>query len=331
MKKILNDKNEIMKDMLYGYSVAHKDIIKVIDNKYVVRAKKKEIGKVGVVVASGSGHEPCMIELVGEGLLDVNVAGNIFAAPSGDEVLEGIKLADNGAGVILLVSSHAGDIMNAKFGIRLAKAQGINAEMVILWDDVFSAPKGMEEERRGTCGLFFSWKIVSAAAEMGKKLSELVQLAKRTRDATRSLTVAIESGTHPETGNKMFELPEDKIEVGMGVHGEAGTGRMDICTSSELVNFMLSKIIEDRPFEEGDEVCVLVNNCGSMTFAELYIIYGDIFKQLEAKGIKVVGKWIGAYATTQEMAGFGISLIKVDEELLKMYDYKVNTILKYYE
>ncbi len=329
MKKIINKPENLVADMAKGYEAAYGNIIKIIDNKFVCRAVPKEQGKVGVIVANGVGHEPCMISLVGKGLLDVNVMGGIFAAPCGEDIARGIELADRGAGVIVLVSSHAGDIMNARLGALEAMDKGIDTRIVILWDDIFSAPREYPDERRGTAGLFFSWKIVAAAAEAGMELDGLAALAEKVRDNTRTLTVAIESGTHPETGAKMFSLPEDEIEVGMGVHGEAGTGRMKLGTAKELVAYMLDHIIADKPFNAGDNVLVLLNNCGSMTDMEMHIIYGEIADYLEEKGINIANRWIGRYSTTQEMSGFALSLCQVDEELLRLYEYPVETILKY--
>lgn len=329
MKKIINKPENLVADMAKGYAAAYGNIIKIIDNKFVCRATPKEKGKVGVVVANGVGHEPCMISLVGKGLLDVNVMGGIFAAPCGEDVARGIELADRGAGVILLVSSHAGDIMNARLGALEAMDKGIDTRIVILWDDIFSAPKEFPDERRGTAGLFFSWKVVAAAAEEGMQLDELTLLAEKVRDNTRTLTVAIESGTHPETGAKMFSLPEDEIEVGMGVHGEAGTGRMKLSTAKDLVNYMLDNIIADKPFNSGDKVLVLLNNCGSLTDMEMHIVYGEIADYLREKNIDIVNRWIGRYSTTQEMSGFALSLCLADEEIAKLYEYPVETILKY--
>lgn len=329
MKKIINDSKTLVADMAKGYGAAYGDIIKIIDNKFVCRTTPKERGKVGVIVANGVGHEPCMISLVGKGLLDVNVMGGIFAAPCGEDVAKGIELADRGAGVIVLVSSHAGDIMNARLGALEAMDKGIDTRIVILWDDIFSAPKEFPDERRGTAGLFFSWKIVSAAAEAGMQLDELERLAETVRDNTRTLTVAIEAGTHPETGEKMFSLPEDEIEVGMGVHGEAGTGRMKITTAKNLVRYMLDNIIQDKPFNAGNRVLVLLNNCGSMTDMEMYIIYGEITEYLREKRIDIADKWIGRYSTTQEMAGFALSLCAVDGDMLRWYKAPAETILKF--
>lgn len=329
MKKIINDKADILKEMLEGYQKSNKDRIVLSDGNILYRKNKKDSDKVAVMIGNGSGHEPAMIDLVGEGLFDANVCGKIFTAPSPLEMIKAIKklALDGHKDILILVSSHAGDILNAKMAIMLAKAEGIEANMVVLWDDISSAPKGMESERRGTAGLFFPFKLTCAAAEDGMELEKLIKFSERVRDNTRTLSVAISSGTHPETGLKTFELPEDEIEVGMGVHGESGTGRMKLPKAKELVKYMLDKLIEDKPFNKNDEVLVLLNNAGSMTYMELFILYNEIEKYLGEKNIKIVRNWIGTYVTTQEMAGFSIALCKADEEILKYYDYKADSPL----
>lgn len=329
MKKIINQKETLVQDMLAGYAKAHADRVELCDGNILYRRKKKSIRKVAVMIGNGSGHEPAMIDLVGEGLFDANVCGKIFTAPSSLEMIKAIrKLHEEGhQDILILVSSHAGDILNAKMAIMLAKAEGIEARMVVLWDDVSSAPKGMEQERRGTAGLFFPYKLTCAAAEDGMRMEELIRFAERVRDNTRALSVAISSGTHPETGLKTFELPEDEIEVGMGVHGEAGTGRMKMPNARDLVRYMLDILIEDKPFCRGDDVLVLLNNAGAMTCMELYIIYGEIEAYLREKGIRVVQNWVGTYVTTQEMSGFSIALCKSDDEILKYYDFPAESPL----
>ncbi len=329
MKKIINNVNSIKEDMLSGFVSAYGDIVKLEGSNLICRRIPKQEGKVGVVVGNGCGHEPCMTSLVGEGLLDVNVVGNIFAAPPPNQMLEGIKLADRGAGVLVLVSSHAGDIMNAKMAMMMCKVEGISAKMVVLYDDVSSAPKDQMKERRGTAGLFYCWKNASAAAEAGKTLDECVEVAEKTRDNVRTLSVAIDTGTHPETGERMFELPCDEIEVGMGVHGEAGTGRMKMTDAKTLVAVMLEQLIDDKPFVKGDEVAVLLNNSGSLTDMELCIIYKEICEYLEDRDIKIIRNWIGRYATTQEMSGFSISICKFDDSLLSYYDAPAKCVLKF--
>ena len=172
--------------------------------------------------------------------------------------------------------------------------------------------------------MFFAFKLTCAAAEDGMKINELVKLSEKVRDNTRTLSVAITSGTNPENGLKTFDLPEDEIEVGMGVHGEPGTGRMKLPTAKELTRYMLDVIVSDKPFEKGDDVLVLLNNAGSLTYLELYIIYNEIEEYLKEKGINIVRNWVGTYVTTQEMGGFSIALCKSDEEIIKYYDYKAN-------
>lgn len=329
MKKIIDEKQNLVEDMLQGYVKAYPERVKLVGKNVLVRKDEKELNKVAVMIGNGSGHEPAMIDLVGKGLFDANVCGKIFTAPSPLEMLVALKeLTKNGRkDVFILVSSHAGDILNAKMAIMLAKAEGIDAEMVVLWDDISSAPKGMESERRGTAGLFFPYKITCSAAEDGYTIPELKRIAEKARDNTRTLSVAIQSGTHPETGLPTFDLPEDEIEVGMGVHGEAGTGRMKLLPAKDLTEFMMEKLIEDMPYKKGDKVAVLVNNAGSVTRMELMIIFKHVARILEEKGIELVRDWVGTYVTTQEMAGFSIALCKMDDELLKYYDYEVESPL----
>jgi dihydroxyacetone kinase-like protein len=324
MKKIVNKKENLLKDMLSGYSKANNDRVVLKQENVLYRKNKKNPSKVAVMIGNGSGHEPAMVDLVGEGLFDANVCGQIFTAPSSIDMMKAIKQLheDGHKDILILVSSHSGDILNAKMAKVLAKAEGISVEIVVLWDDVSSAPKGMETERRGTAGLFFPFKLTCAAAEDGMPVNQLIKFSEKVRDNTRSLSVAISGGTNPETGLKTFDLPEDEIEVGMGVHGEPGTGRMKLPSAKELVRYMLDVIVEDLPYQKGDDVLVLLNNAGSMTYLELFIIYDEIEKYLSERGINVVRNWVGTYVTTQEMAGFSISLCKSDEEIVKYYDYK---------
>lgn len=322
MKKLIDDKTTLVQDMLQGYVKAYPDRVRLVQENILMRKNAKDSNKVAVMIGNGSGHEPAMIDLVGRGLFDANVCGRIFTAPSPLEMVAAMQeLVKQGSReLLILVSSHAGDILNAKMSIMLAEAEGIHAEMVVLWDDISSAPKGQEQERRGTAGLFFPYKIVGAAAEEGMSISDLIRLAEKARDQTRTLSVAIASGTHPETGFATFDLGDDEIEVGMGIHGEAGSGRMKLPSARELSAYMLEQLLEDKPFVSGDEVAVLINNAGSTTRMELMILYRDVADYLENKGIRVIRSWVGTYVTTQEMAGVSIALCKMDEELLKYYD-----------
>lgn len=326
-QKLINKPENILTEMLAGFTAAYHDIVKLTDNGLVVRAKPKAQGKVGLVIGNGSGHEPAMIGLIGEGLFDVNVAGEIFTAPGPDRIVEGIKAADHGAGVLVCVSHHAGDLMNAEMALELCEMEGIdNVDMVVLYDDISSAPKGSEPERRGTAGLFFVWKMLGAYAEQSGDLAATKAMAEKIRDNTRTLAMALTSCASPITGEIMFEMPDDEMEIGMGVHGEMGMGRQKIVSADETIDLMLPPIIEDMPFKAGDDVLVMLNNSGSLTLMEMYILYNRVAEKLSEAEINVYKSWIGPYATTQEMAGFALSLCKVDDELKALWDAPANGV-----
>ena len=320
-KKLINKPEDILQEMLEGYVAANRDVIQMTDDGLIVRASPKAPGKVGLVIGNGTGHEPAMIGFVGEGLFDVNVPGPIFTAPGPGPIVRGIRAADNGAGVLVCVSHHAGDLMNAEMALEEAEDEGLDdVEMVVLYDDVASAPRGRERERRGTAGLFFVWKMLGAFAETGADLAACKSLAEKVRDNTRSLSMALDTAVSPITGQIMFELGDDEIEVGMGVHGESGVYKGKLVSADETIDLMLPTILEDLPYLHGDEVCVLINNAGSLTIMELSILYRRVQQRLDEAGIKVHKAWLGQYATTQEMAGFGLSLCKVDAQLKSLYD-----------
>ncbi len=320
MKKLINDRNRIVDDMIDGYVVGHADRVRRAANpRIVTRSEPKSTGKVGLVIGNGSGHEPIAMGWVGHGLLDANAVGDIFAAPPPELILDGIKAADVGAGVILLISQHAGDVMNGEAAIELAQGEGITTEALLMYDDISSAPKGQESERRGAPGTTFIYKIVGAAAEEGRNLKALMQLGARVRDNTRTLAAAVAPGISPLTGEPMFELPADEIYVGMGVHGEPGMGRRQVEPASDLVDAMMTPIIEDLPFREDDEVIPLVNGSGGTTLMELLIVYREVAARLADHGIRTFKPLIGELVTTQEMAGFSISLLRADEEMKRLW------------
>ncbi|NDJ60473.1 MAG: dihydroxyacetone kinase subunit DhaK [Chloroflexi bacterium] len=320
-KKLINQPENILGDMLAGFAAAYPDIVTLTASGLIVRSQPKAAGKVALVIGNGSGHEPAMIGLVGPGLFDVNIPGDIFAAPGAGRIVEGIKAAERGGGVLVCVSHHAGDLLNAQLALQMCAAQGIdNVEMVVLYDDISSAPKGQEPERRGTAGLFFVWKMLGAYAEQNVTLAQCKAMAEKIRDNTRTLAVAITPGTNPVSGEVMFDLPDDEIEVGMGVHGEVGQGRQQLVSAEATIDAMLPAILEDLPFQAGAEVLVLLNNSGSMTQMELFILFGTVAQRLKQAGISVYKTHIGPYATTQEMAGFALSLCRVDDELKALWD-----------
>ena len=320
-KKLINRPADIQREMLEGYAAAYRDVVRLTDEGLIVRRREKEAGKVGLVIGNGTGHEPAMIGLIGPGWLDVNVPGGIFAAPGPDFIVQGIRAAERGAGVLLLVSHHEGDRINAEIALELCQAQGIGpVEMVLLYDDISSAPRGREAERRGTAGLLFVWKMLGAFAETGASLAECRALAEKIRDRTRTLALALTPGSSPFNGEAMFALPDDEMEIGMGVHGEVGQGRLPFTSADAAIDQMLPPILEDLPFRAGDEVLVLLNNSGSLTQMELFILYRRVAQGLAAAGILPYKAWLGRYATTQEMAGFALSLCKVNAQLKALWD-----------
>ena len=319
--KLINRPENIVSEMLAGFAAANPDIVRLTDDGLIVRTKPKACGKVGLVMGNGSGHEPAMIGLVGRGLFDVNVPGEIFTAPGPEQLLAGIKAADRGAGVLVCVSHHAGDLLNAELALELCAAEGIdNVEMVVLYDDISSAPKGREAERRGTAGLFFVWKMLGAYCETSGDLMACKTLAEKIRDRTRSLAMALSSCASPVSGEPMFEMADDEMEIGMGVHGEMGMGRQKALSADETIDLMLPPLLEDLPYRAGDETLALLNNSGSLTLMELFILYRRLAERLSEAGIRVYKSWIGPYATTQEMAGFAVSLCRVDAELKALWD-----------
>lgn len=319
-RMFLNDPADAVAEMLEGYATAHSDIIRLSEGM-VVRATPKPEGRVGVVIGNGSGHEPAMIGWVGEGLFDVNVAGPIFSSPGPGGILEGIKAADRGGGVLLLVSSHAGDIMNAELAIDEATDEGIeDVEMVILYDDIASAPPDRITERRGGAGLFFVWKIVGAMAESGASLTDCVRIAEKTRDATRTLSAAMGTVAHPVSGQPLGDPEDTAVAVGMGVHGEPGTRLGKDVRADQISELMIGRLVEDAGLEAGAQVGLLLNNAGSLTIMELSVLYRGARAELERRGIEVARSWIGPYATTLDMAGFSFAICHMDEELMTLYD-----------
>ena len=316
---MFNDRKNIVEEMLEGYIAAHSNLI-ALSNGLVVRASRKPEGRVGLVVANGTGHEPAMIGWVGPGLLDVNVPGPIFSSPGPAQIVAGIKEADRGAGVLLLVSSHAGDIMNATLALEEAESAGLQVAMAILYDDIASAPSDRAEDRRGGPGLFFVWKIVGALAERGANLAECSEMARRVRDSTRSISGAMGTVVHPVSGQALGNADGTHLAVGMGVHGEPGTVVDDGLLADDVCEMLIDRLVEDAELTAGARVGLMVNNSGSLTLMELSILYRGASAALKARGIGVSRSWMGSYATTLDQAGFALAISRLDDELLELYD-----------
>ncbi len=322
MKKLINCPDDLVNEALQGYAMANKNIIELVPNTHmVVRKQKKEKGKVKFVLGNGAGHEPAVIGWVGPGMLDMNIVGDVFTAPSNDKILEALEYIDDGSPILLAVQNHAGDVLNANLAYAEAVEKGIDVHKVLFYDDIASAPKGMEEERRGMGGMLFYTKIVGAFLENGGSIEDAVSLFEKVRDATRTYSVAFTKCTHPLTGLDMVSLPETEIELGMGVHGEGGgASRIPMQTSKDLARLVCDILVEDFPYEPEEEALLFINGLGSTTMMELSLFYKDVTEYLESRNIHVYDGFCGSCLTTQELGGVSVSLCKADAALKKLWD-----------
>lgn len=315
MKKIINDPNAVVEEMLKGIEVSNPNV--VYDVEGVVIARKNKSDKVGVVSGGGSGHEPAHAGYVGYGMLDAAVSGNVFASPSPDRVLRGIQLADSGQGVLLVIKNYAGDIMNFEIAEELAGFEGIEVDHVVVKDDVSVADSDDTTGRRGIAGTVFVHKIAGAKAEEGASLAEVKRIAEKTIENVRSFGVSLSACTIPAVGTPGFTIEENQMEIGMGIHGEAGIEKTELKTSKEIAAIVVDKILADKDYSDS-EVAVMINGLGATPLMELYILAGDVNDVLCAKGIKPVKFYVGNYMTAIEMAGASCSLLKLDDELKEL-------------
>jgi len=320
MKKCINDPENLVTELLEGYTLAFPDKVKLDGGNLVMRAYPKQVGKVSLVTLGGSGHEPGLSGFVGYGMLDVSVPGEIFAAPGPQKCLDAIKRADRGGGVLFVVLNHAGDVLTANITMEMALKEGLNVKMILVHDDIASGPIDKPEERRGLVGFLPVVKIAGAAAEEGRTLEEIVEVAERTVRSMRTLAVAFSPPTHPITGDAMFELDEDEMAVGMGQHGEAGVDRVKMRTADETTELMLEQLLADLGAAEGEDLLVILNGAGATTMMELYIVFRRMHQILKDKKIKIARSLIGEYITTQEQAGFQMLIAAMDREMLNLWD-----------
>lgn len=319
VKKFLNEPAQMVDEMIEGFIKANQESIVRIPGTNAIAKKSIDRSKVQVMIGNGSGHEPACIGFVGEDMLSANAYGSLFAAPSADTTYETIKYCNSEKGVCVLISNHAGDVINSRMAIDMAKDEDIACEGVILYDDIASASKEEISERRGTVGTLFNYKITGAYANEGHSLEEVVSMSMKVRDNTRTIAVALKPGTSPITGLPMFEISDDDIEIGMGVHGEAAALTMRMGTSKEIATIMVNMLIEDKPYIRGDELAVIVNGCGQTTMMEQLLFFNDVEKELKLKGINVFKPKIGSFITTQEMGGIALSFCKMDEDMKRCW------------
>ena len=329
MKKLINKPENLAWELMEGLVAAHSDNVRMAGNHIILRRKPKEKGKVQLVFGQGSGHEPGFAGFVGYGMHDVEVAGQIFACSGPDRILEGIEAAheiSGGGEILVFIANHEGDVINGDAAVEMARDQGINVESILLYDDIASAPKGEEKGRRGMAGMFFAFKIAGALAEEGANRSRIVEVTQKVIDRTRTLAVAVRPCTSPTTGQPLFELADDELIIGPGVHGEAGPeGPSKMMNANEVMDEVLERLIADGEFQSGDEFLVLVNGCGATTLMEMFIMFRRLKENFERRGMKYHRPLIGNIMTTQEMAGFSLSLCKADEEIKRLWDAPADT------
>ncbi|NQX10623.1 dihydroxyacetone kinase subunit DhaK [Microbacteriaceae bacterium VKM Ac-2855] len=326
MKKLINDPKNVVAESLAGFGRAHPDLVTVsADPAFVVRAGAPKAGKVGIVSGGGSGHEPLHAGFVGFGMLDAAVPGAVFTSPTPDPIVAATQAVDAGAGVLHIVKNYTGDVLNFETAADLAAAEDIEVRAVIVDDDVAVKDSLYTAGRRGVAGTVLVEKIAGAAAERGDDLDAVAEIAERVNAHVRTMGVALTPCIVPHAGEPSFELGEDEMEIGIGIHGEPGREKIPLEPADAIVERLLEPILEDLPFDSGDQVLLLINGMGGTPLIELYIAYGHAADVLAARGIDVVRSLVGNYTTSLEMQGFSISVLKLDDEMTALWDAPVQT------
>ncbi|HNX32239.1 MAG TPA: dihydroxyacetone kinase subunit DhaK [Holophaga sp.] len=326
MKKLINKPEDVVKEALQAMALAHADLIKVsYDPNFICRADAPVKGKVGIVSGGGSGHEPMHGGFVGMGMLDAACPGAVFTSPTPDQMLAATKAVDGGAGVLHIVKNYTGDILNFEMAADLAKAEGIEVEAVVTNDDVAVQDSLYTAGRRGVGVTVLAEKMTGAAAEQKRSLKAVADICRKVNAQGRSMGMALTSCTVPQAGKPTFDLPEDEMEIGIGIHGEPGRTRMKLKTAAEITEMMVNPILEDLPFKAGDSVLAFVNGMGGTPLVELYVVYNEMARILGGRQIKIARNLVGSYITSLDMAGCSITLVKMDDELISLWDAPVKT------
>jgi phosphoenolpyruvate---glycerone phosphotransferase subunit DhaK len=325
VKKLINRPDDVVREALEGIAAAHGDRVRVsLDPAYIVRADAPVEGKVGIVSGGGSGHEPMHGGFVGMGMLDAACPGEVFTSPTPDQMMEATQAVNGGAGVLHIVKNYTGDVMN--FEMASDMAEGIEVQSVVTNDDVAVEDSLYTAGRRGVGATVLAEKISGAAAEERRPLQEVAEICRRVNAEARSMGMALTSCITPGSGEPTFELADDEMEIGIGIHGEPGRYREKLAPASQIVERLTTVVVEDLPFESGDEVLAFVNGMGGTPLIELYVVYNELDKFLEARGITISRRLIGSYITSLEMAGTSITLLRLDDELKRLWDAPVDTI-----
>ena len=326
MKKLINDPADVVADALRGIDAAHPDLRVDHENRVVFRADAAVRGKVGLVSGGGSGHEPLHGGFVGPGMLDAACAGEVFTSPVPDQVVAATTGVDGGAGVLHIVKNYTGDVMNFEMAAELVAADsGTEVVSVVVDDDVAVQDSLYTAGRRGTGLTVFVEKLAGAAAEEGRPLAAVADVARRVNAAGRSMGMALTSGTVPAAGKPTFDLPEGEMELGIGIHGEPGRRRVPVAPAREVAEMLLEPVLADLDFTGGDGVFAFVNGMGGTPLLELYLVYGEVAAVLEKAGVQVARSLVGNYVTSLDMAGCSVTLLKADDELLRLWDAPVRT------
>ncbi|WP_394827293.1 dihydroxyacetone kinase subunit DhaK [Pendulispora albinea] len=325
MKKFINDAETVISDALRGLAAAHPELRVDLEQKIIVRAEGPRPGKVGLVSGGGSGHEPLHGGFVGLGMLDAAVPGEVFTSPVPDQIVAATAAANGGAGVVYIVKNYTGDVMNFQMAAELAADSDIRVETVLVNDDVAVKDSTWTAGRRGTGATVFVEKITGALAERGASLAEVAEIGRRVNAASRSFAVALTACTTPAAGKPGFALPDDEIEVGVGIHGEPGRRREKLQTAKNIVATALDAILSDLPLASGDSTIVMVNGLGGTPLIELYILFGEITATFRDRGIVIARSLVGNYITSLDMAGASITVCKADPQMLESWDAPVRT------
>ncbi|MBF0528797.1 MAG: dihydroxyacetone kinase subunit DhaK [Deltaproteobacteria bacterium] len=327
MKKFINRPENLTMEMLEGLSLAFPELLELKgeSGKLVVNRKLNQANRVTVVSIGGTGHEPALSGLVGEGMLDISVPGDVFAAPGPKDVIEALKLADQGQGVLFIVLNHAGDMLTAKMVMKTVEKEGLHVKQVTTQEDIANAPRSNSDDRRGLVGCVPLYHIAGAAAAAGKSLEEVRSIAQRFADSMATVAVACKGATHPATGMEISVYNDTEMEIGAGQHGEGGGGKMPMKTADETADIMLNLLVQDLGIKPGERLMLIVNGSGATTIMEQSIVFRRAYKLLKEKGIEVAAGYVGELLTVQEAAGFQMFIARMDDELIELWNKPCKT------
>ena len=318
MKKIINNPSDFVEESIDGLIKSHPDVYAMAkDNNRVITRANKASKKIGIVTGGGSGHLPVFTGYVGKGFLDACAIGSVFASPSVEQMVSAIKNADNGSGVLCIIGNYGGDVMNFEMACEMVEVDGIKTKKVIVADDIASASEEEKNKRRGIAGMIFVFKIAGAIAETGASLDEVYKLATEANNNIRTLGVALSPCILPEAGKPTFEINDDEIEIGMGIHGEPGIKREKLRPANDLVDDLYKRIIDDSKLKSNDNIAIMINSLGATPLEELYIVSKRVNENLSNSKINNVKTYVGRYATSMEMAGMSITTLKLTDNLKK--------------